>query len=531
VSTRCGTPPCVNSFTEIDYILSPLNKLTGTLHAANQRSRYATLDYFNPEPVSPDAATQTYAAALTDHAVLGSALLESAFSFSTFRDRVWPRGDLGLTLTPFGNTGNYFNSQTRTASRLEWRETYSFTKTAWGVHNFKLGATLGGAAEHAMVQDRPVDIRDAGGILAETIRFAPGLPIARSDMESTLFAQDQWVLNSRFALQAGIRAEQQEITKTFRVGPRTGFAWTPFESGKTVVRGGVGIFYDRVPLNVYGFSSYPTQTITRYAADSSILGGPDTYFNLTDQAARAELPLIYARQHPGNFAPYSVNWSIQIEQTVSKSLRLRASYLQSTSDGLITLTPGMAQNQRAFILSGNGGAQLKQFELTSVVRAPHDSPVYLSYVHSQAVGNLNEFNSYLANFPAAVILPDRAATLPGDVPHRLLAWGTVKLPLQFQIMPKVEYRSGLPYSPLNVYQSYAGAANQSRYPGFVSVDARLSKDIRISPKYTVRLSGVGSNLTNHFNPLSVYANIAGPQSGVFFGTYRRRYTADFDFIF
>jgi hypothetical protein len=41
----------------------------------------------------------------------------------------------------------------------------------------------------------------------------------------------------------------------------------------------------------------------------------------------------------------------------------------------------------------------------------------------------------------------------------------------------------------------------------------------------------GSNLTDHFNPVSVHANIADPQYGVFFGQYRRRFTADFDVIF
>ena len=521
----------LNSFTQLDYIVSPSNMLTGTFHAANQRSCYVNMDFFNPEPVSPNAAFQTYSAALTDRKTFGSTLLESLLSLSTFRAGVWAQGDLAMTLTPFGNQGNYFNTQTRTSSRVEWREIYSLTRNAWGTHNLKFGGTLGGTTEHALIQDRPVNLLDAGGALVETIRFAPGLPIARSDVEAAFFAQDQWAVNPKLAVDAGIRAEQQEITETFRVGPRLGLAWTPLHDGHTAVRAGVGVFYDRVPLNVYGFSSYPVQTITRYAPDGTILNGPDRFYNLTDQAAQADLPLIYARRHPGNFAPYSVNWNIQVEQTLSPRLRVRANYLQSASDGLITLNPGLAQGQHAFILSGNGASRLKQFELTSAIRAARETQIYLSYVRSRSFGNLNEFNSYLANYPGAVILPDRVSYLPGDVPNRLLAWGTVRLPWQFQIMPKVEYRSGFPYSPLDVYQSYIGAANQSRFPGFISVDARVSKDFKVSPKYTVRLSVVGSNLTNHFNPVSVYANVAGPQYGTFFGEYRRRYTADFDVIF
>ena len=521
-----------NSFTELDYTLNNSNVLTATLHAADLHARYANLDYFNPEPVSPNDSNSSISAALTDHTSIRGTLLESSLTAASFRAAVWPQGVLPMTLAPGGNTGNYFSQQTRNSSREEWRETWSLSKQFLGTHNLKFGSVVGGTAEHALVNERPVNIVGANGAVLESISFTPGLPIQRSDVESAFFAQDQWTMGNHFMLAAGLRAEQQEITGTFHLAPRLGFAWTPFASGRTVVRGGAGVFYDRVPLNVFGFSSYPQQIITRYAADGSINYGPQLFYNLTEVAAHSDLPLIYrSAMLPGNFAPYSTNINVQIEQTVSSNIRLRAGYLQSRSDGLIVLDPTITPSLNAYVLHGTGNSNLKQFEATAAIRAARESQIYLSYVRSHAMGNLNEFNNYLANFPPTVILPDARASLPGDVPNRFLAWGTVSLPDKIRIMPRVEYRTGLPFSSLDALQSYVGAPNATRFPAYISVDAKITKDFRISDKYTVRFGVSGSNLTDHFNPVSVHSNIADPAYGIFFGEYRRRYTADFDVIF
>jgi hypothetical protein len=98
-------------------------------------------------------------------------------------------------------------------------------------------------------------------------------------------------------------------------------------------------------------------------------------------------------------------------------------------------------------------------------------------------------------------------------------------------MPSVEYRSGFPYAVTDAAQNYVGVPNQSRFPGFFSMDARVSKDFQVNPKYAVRLSVSGYNLTNHFNPEAFHNNAADPAYGLFFGHRGRRFTVDFDVIF
>jgi hypothetical protein len=520
-----------NSLTALDYTLNPSNVISATVHIANQHERFANLDFFDPQQVTPNTSSTVYAVDVTDHATIRGTLLDSSVSAASYRAGIFPQGTLDMTLTPTGNLGNYFSQQTRTASRIEWRETWSLTRQLWGTHNIKAGSVLGGTAEHALINQNTVNILDAAGNLIETIDFTPGRPIARTDIESAFFAQDQWIIGSRFSLNLGLRVAQQEVTDAFRIGPRAGFVWTPFGSGRTIVRGGIGVFYDRVPLNVYGFALYPDQIITRFAPDGTIISGPDRFFNVTEPAAPHHSPLIYRSNVAGNYAPYSTNSNVQVEQVITRRIRLRANYLQSHSDELIVLSPLITPDQNALVLNGNGNSQLREFELTGAATVRKEDQIYISWVHSVSTGNLNEFSNYLANFPTPVILPDAHTFLPGDTPNRLLAWGTFALPHRLRLSPKVEYRNGFPYSSYDAAQNYVGVPNSSRFPSFFSLDARITKDFRITDKYTGRFGVSGSNLTDHFNPISVHANTGDPAYGVFFGEYRRRYTADFDVLF
>ena len=525
----------VNSFAQMDWVISGKHLFTATVHMAPQRLENVNIDYFNPEPTSPDARTSNFTGVLADHLTIFGGVLESNFSVTRFSANIWGQGPADLELTPTGNFGNYFATQNREAWRVGGTSAFSFKPWRhWGTHNFKVGADLAGSSENGLVNKHQVDLLGPGSQLLETIGFTPGVPFTITDLGTSFFAQDHWLPGSRLAVDMGLRVETQEITDSLRLAPRVGVSWNPFAGTGTVVHAGFGWFYDRVPLNIYGFHSYPWEIITEFGEDGEITAGPFLYKNTLGEVFRHH-KLIFQGPEPGNFSPQSQISTLQVEQPVNKNLKLRLGYTQNDAAGLVTVTPegpDPTTDTGGYLLSGAGASRYRQIEATARFRLPGEGrQLFFSYVYSRARGDLNDFNNYLGSFPVPIIRDNQFGNLPSSIPDRFLAWGVVQLPAKFRISPVVEYRSGFPYTPADALQEWVGVPNQDRYPHFFSIDSRISKDIQVNPKYAVRLSLASFNLTNHFNPEAVHANIADPAYGYFFGHRGRRFTVDFDVLF
>jgi outer membrane receptor protein involved in Fe transport len=151
--------------------------------------------------------------------------------------------------------GQAFNTE----NQFELTNNTSFTKAA---HAFKVGMRV----RHTNISD--ISPSNFGGTYTfSTIngyratvlglsQNATQFSIAAGDPESAVsqwdfggYAQDDWKLRPNFTLNLGLRYENQSnINSNFNFGPRVGFAWSPghAQQSKTVIRGGYGVFYDRV---------------------------------------------------------------------------------------------------------------------------------------------------------------------------------------------------------------------------------------------------------------------------------------------
>jgi hypothetical protein len=265
---------------------------------------------------------------------------------------------------------------------------------------------------------------------------------------------------------------------------------------------------------------------------TGIAGVPVRYLNVTLEENSSRFPFVDREHRSGNFAPYSAAWNLELERELSRWLLVRVKYLQSSANGLITLSSGVFGEQKALVLGSAGGAQTRQYEFVSRIGANSLRQFFFSYVRQHASGNLNDASSYVGNFPFPVVGGNLTGSLPNEIPNRFLLWGAYSLPHKIQLNPHVEFRNGFPYQPVNVLQQNLslGSSAQSRFPRYFSFDLSISKDIQITKKHAIRLTVPMLNLTNHFNPLEVHSNIADPQYGTFFGNYQRHVLVDFDVL-
>ncbi len=524
----------VNSFSQLDLVVSPKHIMTATFHVVPSRARFENLNFFNPQPVTPSLVSHDYGATVIDRLETRFGLLQSTVNVRRAEARIMGQGAENMVLTPRGNRGNYFGRQNRRAERFDWMENLQFPAFKFhGAHTLQAGLSAGYSVDKGIFRPRTTDVTGVSGELLKRIEFTGTGRFNRNDWETSSFLQDHWAFNDRFSVDLGARWERQDITQTNRVAPRAGFSWRPFRGQSTTVRGGAGLFYDRVPLNIYAFNFYPQQIITKFDPLGTALGGPRKFTNLTRGRRRARFAPPVSLENTNYFSPSAVAWSMEIEHPLSNLLLVRASYLHRDGSGLITLAPALVAGRDALVLGSGGRSQYRQLEFDARLSLKKERRLYFSYAHSMSRGDLTDAAAFLGNFPQPVVHATQFTNTEASVPNRLLVWGDFALPMKFRVSPLLESRTGFPYAVRNVLQEYAGTpySDKTRFPTFLSVDASLAKDFQITQAHAVRVQLRGLNLTNHFNALAVHANNADPKFGQFFGNYSRRFRLDFDFLF
>ena len=145
-------------------------------------------------------------------------------------------------------------------------------------------------------------------------------------------------------------------------------------------------------------------------------------------------------------------------------------------------------------------------------------------------------SSIYVPYERPVIVPNLFADLPTNIPDRVVAWGTFKLPRRFTVSPVLDWHSGFPFSTYDDLQNYVGPPNSRRFPAFVSLDTNVSKDFRFPylpwiRNHTLRGSLRIYNVTNHTNFRDVYSTLTSPSFGTYAGIEHRFYDLSLDVLY
>ena len=507
-----------DSFSRIDYVVNNNNRLTGSFSIFPQKFEYFNLNTFNPSNTTANFHQRGWFLALNEQATFKSgALLQSSFSVKQFDGDIFGNSGAPYVMTPDRNFGGWFNRQHRESRRYELLEVFNFAPRDWrGSHALKTGVNFSRTSFEGTDRSNPVRVLRADGTTSQLIAFAGGGVLDRTQTEFSAFLQDKWIPNSHLVLDLGLRYDYDAIGENNNFAPRIGFVITPTDSDRTLIRGGVGLFYDKIALNVGSFEQYQSQVVTRFANNGvTISDGPRLFPNTSPD-------------HLEN--PYSIAWNVQLDHQLSQRLLLRAGYEERSTRRDFVLEP----TSSALLLQNNGRSRYREFQGVARFRFQEGRNIFLSYVRSQARGNLNDFNSYFGNLKHAIIRPDEYGKQPFDAPNRVLFWGEFSFPHDFVATPVVDWHSGFPFSLLNENQDFIGLRNEGgRFPRLFTLDLLVTKGLSIpfrGKKYKGRAGFTIFNITNHWNPRDVQNNINAAQFGTFFNTPDRSVRLKFEFV-
>src|SRR6266478_2425122 len=501
-----------DSYTQFDFNITPKQTATASLALYPQKLDFLGLNTFTPQPSTPDFHQRGFQVYLQHRYIVGDkGLLISQFSYKRFDADITAQSDDPYRLLLETTEGGFFNRQARRTSRSSFQESYQFApKRFAGSHQLTVGLSYEHSTYDGHQSFLPVEIDGVSGMPIERISFTSPSSFQVDQNETAWFAGDQWAISTRFTLNLGVRFDSDTITSSTHAAPRAGFLLAVTGDGKTLLKGGVGLFYDRIPLMVPIFPDLPNRTVT-------VLGQVDS-------------TVFYRNTINGDLEnPRSTSWNLELDRQLLQGLSLRLAYEQRSTTRDFVVSPISSGATGVLELSNRGSDSYREFQVAARYQLARHM-LNASYVRSRAFGDLNDFNQFFGNLAQPVIQPNARGRLSFDAPNRFLFWGTLAAPWKLTLVPVYEIHTGFPYSVENEFREYIGPRNVARFPRFSSFDLQITRPLTLhfGEKHLHARVGMGVfNLFNHFDPRDVQNNFASARFGEFFNTAWREYRGKF----
>jgi outer membrane receptor protein involved in Fe transport len=461
---------------KLTYLINSFNTLNFRLAFTNNRNRGEAFntDALNDVTARGSSFTKDYQATGSAISVLTPKIINDfRFQVSTrrFLSRAGDRTGAGIEIVGLARFGRPFEADgNRRENRQELVDTVSFIR---GNQEWKTGANVNRVSLNSQLRD------GFGGVYA--FRTVDDFPAARPAFwrqsfgnPQTKFAvtsfgaflQNRWQASSKLTLNLGLRYDIEKLPTPFRTdknnfSPRLGVAFSP--SKDWVLRGGFGLFYDRLPLAFLnpaiqknGANAFEQIAFNTNAAQVFTNNDGGTVISPVPNIA----PSIY-RAEPNFKTPYSIQTFAGVERLLTSDTTIRAEFLftrgiflprtrnvnllppvilttaNAASLGILNPTPQQLGRlvfgtgridprfDAIYQLENSASSTYRGLSLAINKRFSNEIAVLASYTLSKVTDDASDFNEQPAN--PYNLQAERALSLQ-DVRNRFIVSGVFELP-------------------------------------------------------------------------------------------------------
>ena len=420
-----------------------------------------------------------------------------------------PQGSQPYVLLINGTSGNYFQHLRQRGRRVQAVANMTAGSRRWhGTHQLTAGLNSAGLLLHQSAQRGEIDALQATNAIGGTACASPvaGCLVRRStftgpalprlsNTQAGAFVQNNWSLTKRFVFQAGLRTDWDRFTQSAMVEPRLSANVLPTGDDRAKISLGWGIY--NAPLNLALIS----QVLDQQQLDTFFIDSAGHPIPPTTAVSQFALPA-GGLQQP-RFTISSAGWQEKLGRNTLVDIELLA---RNGSHGFAFVDQQPSQPGGIFLLQDQRKDRYRAASFSARHVFSPNAEVYFAYTRSRAHSN-EVLNTALGSIFFA---PQQSAPLAWDAPNRLLTWGWAPTHIWgVQLSYFFEYRTGYPFSAVNLQQQLVGSANSLRFPGYANLNLGIEKKFGFRGLlWAARIESV--NILGRKNPDSVVNNVDAP---------------------
>jgi hypothetical protein len=486
------------------------------------------LDALDPVSTTVTGDEQRYFASLKDQIWLHDTLFDIGIAADNATLDFIPQGAQPYVLLVNGSNGNYFDRSQQRGRRFQAVGNVIAASRHWhGTHQIAIGANLAGLTYSLFSQRGEIQALNAlatdqsictsalqPGCLVRQTTFAGSANPYLSNTQAGAYAQDTWSFSKYLVLQAGVRTDWDRFTQSAMAGPRLSANLLPFGDDRSKISIGWGIYNAPLNLSVIAQTLDQQQIDTFYSATGQVLAPGPIVSQFSLPAGDLQQP---------RFKTTNAGWQQKFARNTLLSLQLLA---RDGSHGFAYVDQQPTQPGGVFLLEDTRKDRYRSATLSLRHTFSEDMEFFGAYTRSIAHSN-EALNPSLGSIFYAAQQP---GPVSWDAPNRIVTWGWAPTHIwKIQLTYFFEYRTGYPFSVINLDQQLVGPPNSSRFPAYASVNLGLEKKFAFRGYlWGVRVEAV--NALNRQNPDTVVNNIDAPNFGSFAGGQGRAFTLRVRFI-